>query len=118
MILVVAALLLQQTGADRAEPEPTQLEATLGDTIVVTAERNKCSVRLADKPLSDPEFAAHAAEWAAGRPLRVYAPRSSDRDCLTKIVFKLNKKGVRVIHFVDGSGASAPDPKWGPADKP
>ena len=103
MMLLAAALLLQQ---------PAE-----GDMIVVTAERSRCSVRLADKPLSDPEFAAHAAEWAAGRPLRVYAPRASDQDCLTRIVFKLNKKGVRVIHFVDARG-TAPDTQWGPPEKP
>jgi hypothetical protein len=104
LIAIAAALLLQQ---------PTD-----GDTIVVTAERTRCTVRLADKPLSDPEFAAHAREWAAGRTLRVYAPSASDEKCLARIVFKLNKKGVRVIHFVDGSGAPRGDPNWGPPDKP
>jgi hypothetical protein len=102
-LILAAALLLQEPPA--------------GDTIVVTAERSKCTVRLADKPLSDPEFAAHAAEWAAGRPLRVYAPHTSDHDCLAQIVFKLNKKGVRVIHFADG-GTPPGDPNWGPPDKP
>jgi len=101
-MLLVAALLLQQQPSD-------------GDTIVVTGSRRKCSVRLADKPLSDPEFAAHAAEWAAGRPVRVYAPATSDTECLARIMFKLSERGVRVVHFVDGSGAPhTPDPDWGP----
>jgi len=101
MIWLAAALLLQQPGD--------------GDTIVVTASRHKCSVRLADKLLSDPEFAAHAAEWAAGRPVRVYAPAASDTACLAKIMFKLSAKGVRVAHFVDGRGRThTPDPDWGP----
>ena len=103
-MLLAAALLL--------------LQADDGDMIVVTASRRKCSVRLADKLLSDPEFSAHAAEWAAGRPVRVYAPRASDTACLAKIMFKLSEKGVRVAHFVDGSGGTrAPDPDWGPPER-
>lgn len=103
MIFLVAALLLQQ------QP-PSD-----GDTIIVTGSRHKCSVRLADKPLSDPEFAAHAAEWAAGRPVRVYAPAASDTACLARIMFKLSEKGVRVAHFVDErDGTRTPDPDWGP----
>ena len=83
------------------------------DVIVVTGVRGKCSMRLADKVLSDPEFAAHAADWAAGRPVQVYAPATSDRSCLAKIVFRLNAKGVQVVHFVDGRAAAVPDPGWG-----
>ena len=72
-----------------------------GDMIVVTAERKKCSMKLASRVLSDPEFEAHLPEWRAGRPLRVYAPAGASYKCLARIVFKLNDKGVTNFRFVD-----------------
>ena len=90
MILApLLALLIQ------AQPAPE------GDLIVVTAERRKCSMKLANRVLSDPEFKAHLAEWRVGRPLRVYAPAGASYKCLAKIVFKLNDKGVTNFRFVD-----------------
>jgi hypothetical protein len=69
--------------------------------IIVQAVRRKCRVQLADRVLSDPEFARRAQEWAKGIPVQVYAPRQSDTKCLAKIVFRLQDHGVRLIHFSD-----------------
>lgn len=75
------------------------------DEIVVTAVKQKCRVRLADRLLSDREFDARAREWAAGRPLRVVAPAGADYKCLARIAFRLNDRGVKLIHWVDAPDA-------------
>ncbi len=90
-LLLLAAALLQ------AAPE--------GDLIVVTAHAKKCDITLADRVLSDPEFAARAAEWRAGRPVRIYAPPGTDYKCLAKIMDKLGAKGVVRARFVDSPDA-------------
>jgi len=76
------------------------------DDIIVQAVRKKCQVRIADRILSDPEFNAHAKEWAEGKPVRVIAPANTDYKCLAKIAFRLNDKGVRRIYFVDPADAA------------
>lgn len=91
MLPLALLLLTQQTSP--AEPKPQE--------IVVTAVRRKCSVRIADRVLSDPEFDAHAKEWAAGVPVRVVAPSGADYRCLAKIAFRLADHGVRRIDFVE-----------------
>ena len=77
------------------------------DEIVVQAVRGKCRVTFADRTLTDREFDAHAAEWAAGKPVRVIEPRGANRKCLTKIAFRLADRGVKLIYFVD---TPPPDP--------
>ena len=69
---VIAAILLAfiVTPAQANEPQ--------ADDIVVHAVRHKCEVRIADRILSDPEFNAHAREWAQGKPVRVIAPAHAD----------------------------------------
>lgn len=69
--------------------------------IVVVAKRRKCDTSVAGRILSDREFNARAAEWAAGTPVRVVAPTRSDIRCLAKITFRLADKGVRNVEFVD-----------------
>jgi len=97
---VIAAILLAfiVTPAQANEPQ--------ADDIVVRAVRHKCEVRIADRILSDPEFNAHAKEWAQGKPVRVVAPAHADYKCLAKIAFRLNDKGVRRIYFVDPADAA------------
>jgi hypothetical protein len=96
LVFAAAALL--------AEPPPAAPPASAGEEaeIVVRAVRGKCRIELDRRNLSDREFSARAGEWASlGTPVRVIAPRGADYECLAKIAFKLNDKGVRLIHFVD-----------------
>jgi len=88
---------------------PTQAEEAQADDIIVRAVRHKCEVRIADRILSDPEFNAHAKEWAQGKPVRVIAPAHADYKCLAKIAFRLNDKGVRRMYFVDPADAAKAD---------
>ena len=83
-----------------------QAKTAQADDIVVHAVRQKCEVRIADRIISDPEFNAHAKEWAQGKPVRVIAPARADYKCLAKIAFRLNDKGVRLIYFVDPADAA------------
>ena len=69
--------------------------------IVVTARRAKCDVSVAKRVISDREFRARAAEWAAGTPVRVVAPSRADIRCLAKITFRLADHGVRNVEFVE-----------------
>lgn len=98
-MLLLPLLLLQGTlpmpGAAAQEPDASATE------VVVTARRRKakCSVAIADRVISDGEFRARAAEWAAGTPVRVVAPTSSDYQCLARIAFKLGDYGVKRIIF-------------------
>ena len=91
--MIALALLLATLQAAAAPEEHPE--------IVVQAVRRKCRASLANRVLSDPEFARRAQEWAKGVPVRVYAPRSSDVKCLARIAFRLQDHGVRLIHFVD-----------------
>ena len=92
---MIAAILLALIAT------PVQASGPQADDIIVRAVRHKCQVRIADRILSDPEFNAHAKEWAQGKPVRVIAPAHADYKCLAKIAFRLNDKGVRLIYFVD-----------------
>jgi len=96
VILAIAALLAEPA------PAPPPHAADEEPEIVVRAVRGKCRIELAARSISDREFSARAGEWASlGTPVRVIAPRGADYTCLAKIAFKLNEKGVRLIHFVD-----------------
>lgn len=92
-MLFVAALTIQQATTAPAE-----------DEIVVRASRRKCEMAIADRILSDAEFKARAAEWAAGKPVRVIVPNGTDYKCLAKIMFRLNDHGVTHAAFVDRAG--------------
>jgi hypothetical protein len=98
MLILFLASMLSATG---------QADAAMPDDIVVTAQRQDCRVRFADRELTDREFDARAKEWAAGKPVRVIARNSTDLKCLSKIAFKLADRGVRLIQFVDPSGKTA-----------
>lgn len=94
-----AAALLQPSAA--IEPEPQE--------IVVRAKRRKCWVEVDQRSLSNVEFDRRAKAWQ-GRPVRVVAPTSADIECLSKVAFRLTKRGVRLIQFVDPRDAPVTEP--------
>ena len=105
--MIALALLLAQ-----ATPPPPDVT---GDDIVVVAAKQKCRLRFAERDLSDGEFRRRAAEWAAGKPVRVIARRSEDIKCLAKIAFRLADRGVKLIQFVEpGDLDAAPAQSWKP----
>lgn len=95
--MILAALLLG------VQPAPALAAAPEEATIVVTgARRGKCRMRLADRALSERQFEVHAGEWARlGRAVRVVHPARTDHLCLARIAFRLNDRGVRLVHFVE-----------------
>lgn len=82
------------------------------DDIVVVARKQKCSVKFADRDMSDAEFKRRSAEWAAGTPVRVIAREATDIKCLAKIAFKLADRGVTRIQFVEPKDLNAPGATW------
>lgn len=92
-MILPAALLLQAA----AVPDPE----AVAPAITVVARRRRCDVSIADHILSDREFAARAAEWAAGEPLHVMVPRQTGYRCLAKITFRLSDHGVKRFVFED-----------------
>src|SRR3569623_2097400 len=62
MISIALFLALQTAPVDNT-PQP--------DDIVVTAVRDTCTLRFADKTMTDAQFDARTAEWKAGRPVRM-----------------------------------------------
>lgn len=72
-----------------------------GDEIVVRGSRRKCQMSVASRILSDAEFKARAAEWAAGRPVRVLVPAGTTYKCRARIMFRLNDHGVTRAQFID-----------------
>ena len=88
-----AAALQQQV-----PPPPPVVE---GDEIRVRGTRRKCAIEIAHRTISDAEFKARAAEWAAGKPVRVIVPAGTDYKCLARIMFRLNDHGVVRADFVD-----------------
>ena len=93
---MIASLLLALLAPRQAAPPEV-----VGDEIVVRASRRKCRMEIANRILSDSEFKARAAEWAAGRPIRVVVPAGTHYRCLAKIMFRLNDHGVTRAHFLD-----------------
>ncbi|RYF11022.1 MAG: hypothetical protein EOO77_20315 [Oxalobacteraceae bacterium] len=77
--------------------------------IVVVAKSRKCDFALGGRTMRDADFKRHAAEWAAGRPVRVVVPHAVRTRCLAKIMFKLHDLGVTHAEFVD---ALSPAYSW------
>ena len=98
MILLALALVVQ------AEPA--------ADDIVVVARKQKCTVKFADRDMSDADFKRRSAEWAAGKAVRVIARESTDIKCLAKIAFKLADRGVTRIEFVEPKNLTAAGATW------
>jgi hypothetical protein len=98
--LFLFALAQQAVPADEVDPAD--------EIVVVSSRKRKCRMELANRVLSNAEFKARAAEWAAGKPVRVLVPPRTDYKCLAKIMFKLNEHGVRRANFVDVKAAELP----------
>ncbi|THD37187.1 MAG: hypothetical protein E7773_03885 [Sphingomonas sp.] len=84
------------------------------DDIIVSASRDTCTLRFADKTMTDAQFNARAEEWKAGKPVRLILRSSADFPCVRKIAKQLFDKGVTRIEFADPNGKPAfpfePDP--------
>ncbi len=98
-----AALLLLAAAQPAAAPPAAAPPADAPQEIVVTARRSgKCSIAVADRALSERQFEQHAGEWGRlGRAIRVVHPRGASYACLARIAFRLNRHGIRLIHFVE-----------------
>ena len=90
--LVALALTMQETPPD-----------VQGEEIVVTAKRQTCQAYLRGEAMSDRKLSEYAKNWKAGTPVRVRAPRQSDIFCRAQIAFKLGRRGVKLIEFVDSA---------------
>ena len=106
-MITIALLLALQTAAPADNtPQP--------DDVVVVANVNSCNLRFADKPMTDAQFDARAAEWKAGKPVRLILRSDADFPCVRKIAKRLFDKGVTRIEFIDPNGKPAfpfqPDP--------
>ena len=69
--------------------------------IVVVAKSRKCDLAVGGRTMRNADFKRHAAEWVAGRPVRVVVPHAARTQCLAKIMFKLHDLGVTQAEFVD-----------------
>ena len=95
--MIEALLLAIAQPQPGTEPEPAEI-------IVTGMRKGRCRVRMAQRTLSDREFAAHAREWGAlGRPVSVVRPAGATHRCLARIVFRLHDHGVRLVHFRDAA---------------
>jgi hypothetical protein len=98
MIAALMLIALQSAPQDNS-PQP--------DDIVITATRDSCKVKFADKDMTDAEFDRRAEEWKAGKPVRVISRGDADFACVRKISAKLFARGVMRILFVDPDGKPA-----------
>ena len=103
MIPVLLLLLALQA----APVAPAPQNEPIPEDIVVTAVLNSCKVKFADKNMTDAEFDRRAAEWKAGKPVRVISRGDADFACVRKIASKLFARGVMKIIFVDPNGKPA-----------
>ena len=95
LIALLASVLATQASAPQLASPPE------GEDIIVQAVRGECRLQHAGGQVSVREVVRMAEGWPAGTPLRIKAPLGADYPCLTRIVLKLNKRGVRNILFVD-----------------
>ena len=84
----------------QAAPPSTVAQAPSEAEVTVVARRGKCSVSIADRMISDRAFRARAKEWAAGTPVRIVSPDTTDYRCLTKIMGRLREYGVTRAQIV------------------
>lgn len=83
--LVPALALLLQVGGNASK--------AMADEILIMARPRKCDLSVARRTLRSPESKALAAEWAAGRPVRVVVPTDARIRCLAKIMFRPHDNG-------------------------
>jgi biopolymer transport protein ExbD len=90
--MMMAILLLMAASATDA-PQATD--------IVIVAKKRKCRVQLGNALLSDRELDAYAAQWMKGETVKIHVPSNASYECLAKIMFRLNDRGVTRAQFVD-----------------
>ena len=84
----------------------TDPQGRIPSEIIVVAKPRKCELSSAGRTLRNADFKRYAAEWVAGRPVRIVVPRAARTQCLAKIMFKLHDHGVTQAEFVDMPSAS------------
>jgi len=82
---------------------PSETAGEIPREIIVVAKSRKCVLSSAGRTLRNADFKHYAAEWAAGRPVRIVVPQAARTQCLAKIMFKLHDYGVTQAEFVDMS---------------
>jgi len=97
MVLLIASMLLRPDDAVASE-------------VVVVAKSRKCDLAIGGRTMRDADFKRHAAEWAAGRPVRIVVPHAARTQCLAKIMFKLHDRGVTQAEFVDAPSPASSRP--------
>ncbi len=102
LLTTIIALLLSNN--DPFGEIPREMPNEIPNEIVVVAKPRKCVLSSAGRTLRDADFKRHAAEWAAGLPVRIVVPRAARTQCLAKIMFKLHDYGVTKAEFVDMPG--------------
>ncbi|HEX8556029.1 MAG TPA: hypothetical protein VF695_15080 [Sphingomonas sp.] len=75
------------------------LQAAAGDVVVVA--RNSCDLSVAGKAVRGKALDRYAAEWRAGRPVRIMVPAALRTRCLAKVMFRLHDRGVTRADFID-----------------
>jgi hypothetical protein len=94
-------MLLAAAFLSLVEAPPAPRAAPAEEVITVTATRRKCRLSIADRILSDREFKARAADWAAGTPLTVVFPPGASYKCMAKVLFRLSRHGVHTFRLLD-----------------
>lgn len=110
MIGLVLGMMVQAAPPQKSPPPAPPLASSepQPDDIVVTATTKAgCVVRFADKDMSDADLDKRAAEWKAGKPVRVISRVETDFPCVRKIAMKLFDRGVMKVIFVDPQGRPA-----------
>lgn len=92
-MLLITVLALLFSNSDTPDKIPRE--------IVVVAKSRKCTLSSEGRTLRNADFKLYAAEWAAGRLVRIVVPRAARTRCLAKIMFKLHDHGVTQAEFVD-----------------
>lgn len=102
-LLLAASLLPSAVALPAAAPSQAVPVAAQADDVVVVAHRSKCSLQIARRMLSDRAFTARAAEWAAGKPVRIVMDEATGYRCMAKVLFRLGEHGVTNAEFVDST---------------
>jgi len=86
-LLVILLIAVAQNGSE-------------ADEVVVTGRRT-CDLSTAGRAISGKALDARAAEWRAGRTVRIAVPAGLRSRCLAKVMFRLHDRGVTTAEFVD-----------------
>jgi hypothetical protein len=98
------------------DPPPAPPPEEVQEIVVTGTRQGKCRVRLADRALAERQFDTAAGEWARlGRAIRVVHPPRTSYSCLARIAFRLERHGIRLIHFVERPSPGEPLREWSTA---